>query len=273
MRVLISVDMEGLAGVASRAQVIPGASDYALGRRLMTAEANAAIEGAFRGGARSVVVNDSHGPMDNLLGEELDPRAEYVVGSPKPLSMMQEVEAGCDVALFIGYHAGPDSTEGVLAHCYSGAAFADVRVNGESVSEADLNGLVAGMFGVPVGLVTGDEQTCAQAKAGLPDVLTVAVKKGLGLTAARSLHPVTARQLITDAAAAAVVAAPSLLPRTVPAALELEVTLRPVGAAELAMLVPGTQRVSAASVRRSVADPRELLQVLLAWGHLAVVSR
>jgi D-amino peptidase len=160
-----------------------------------------------------------------------------------------------------------------LAHCYSGVAFADVRLNGVSVSEADLNSLVAGMFGVPVGLVTGDEQTCAQAVGTLPDVLTVAVKKGLGLTAARSLNPVTARQLITDAAAEAVAGAPNLRPRKVPATLELEVTLRPVGAAEFAMLVPGTQRVSAASVRRTVADPREMLQVLLAWGHLAVVPR
>jgi D-amino peptidase len=269
-RVLVSVDMEGVAGIASRAQILPGAADYALGRRLMTAEANAAIAGAFRGGATSVVVNDSHGPMDNLLGEELDPRAEYVVGSPKPLAMVQEV-AGCDLAMFVGYHCGPESVDGTLAHCYSGAAFADVRLNGESVSEADLNGLVAGMFGVPVGLVTGDAQTCEQVKGLMPGVLTVATKTGLGLTAARSLNPVVARERIEEAAATAMTL--SFVPREVPDTLELTVTVRPSGGAEFAMLVPGTRRVSAGTVSRVVADPRELLQVLTAWSHLAVVPR
>lgn len=271
-RVLVSVDMEGVAGIASRAQILPGAADYALGRRLMTAEANAAIAGAFRGGATSVVVNDSHGPMDNLLGEELDPRAEYVVGSPKPLAMVQEV-AGCDLAMFVGYHCGPESVDGTLAHCYSGAAFADVRLNGESVSEADLNGLVAGMHGVPVALVSGDAQTCEQAKGRLPGVLTVATKTGLGLTAARSLNPVVARERIEEAAAAAVSSTSSFAPRDVPDTLELAVTLRPSGGAEFAMLVPGTRRVSASTVSRVVADPRELLQVLTAWSHLAVIPR
>src|SRR6202451_568516 len=104
--VLISVDMEGVAGIATRQQTNPAGRDYPTARALMTAEANAAIAGAFDGGATAVVVNDSHGPMDNLLGEQLDPRAEYVVGDPKPLDMVQEVTAQTGVVLFVGYHAG-----------------------------------------------------------------------------------------------------------------------------------------------------------------------
>jgi D-aminopeptidase len=100
--VLISVDMEGVAGVATRQQTIPAGRDYPIARALMTAEANAAVAGAFYGGATSVVVNDSHGPMDNLLGEQLDPRADYVVGDPKPLDMVQEVTPQTGVVLLVG---------------------------------------------------------------------------------------------------------------------------------------------------------------------------
>src|SRR5438309_2341273 len=104
--VYVSVDMEGMAGIASLDQVIPGRAHYEEGRRLMTAEANAVALGAFDGGASSVLLNDSHGPMDNLIGAELDPRVEYVVGSPKRLAMVEQVDSGFDMALFIGYHAG-----------------------------------------------------------------------------------------------------------------------------------------------------------------------
>lgn len=106
MDVLISVDLEGVAGIATKQQIHPGGHDYPIARALMTAEANAAVAGAFDGGATSVVVNDSHGPADNLLGEQLDRRAEYVVGDPKPLDMVQEVTPRTGVVLFVGYHAG-----------------------------------------------------------------------------------------------------------------------------------------------------------------------
>ena len=113
------------------------------------AEANAAVVGAFDGGATSAVVNDSHGPMDNLLGEQLDQRADYVVGDPKPLDMMQEVTPPTGVVLFVGYHAGAADPAGVLAHTYSGRGFAEVRLNGRSISEAELNALMAAGRGRP----------------------------------------------------------------------------------------------------------------------------
>src|SRR5271155_1973602 len=104
MEVVISVDLEGVAGIASRQQIHPGGRDYQDARALMTAEANAAVAGPFPGGATSGVVNDSHGPGDNLLGEQLDPRADYVIGDPKPFDMVQEVTAKTGVVLFVGYH-------------------------------------------------------------------------------------------------------------------------------------------------------------------------
>jgi D-amino peptidase len=269
--VVISVDMEGVAGIATRQQVRPDGRDYPIARALMTAEANAAIAGAFDGGATSVVVNDSHGPMDNLLGEQLDPRAEYVVGDPKPLDMVQEVTPQTGVVLFVGYHAGAADPSGVLAHTYSGAMFADVRLNGRPISEAELNALMAAAAGVPLGLVTGDDVICAAAEKAFPGVVTVAVKTALGRTAARSKHPAAARQAITAGAARAVAAAASgaIRPVPIPGELAIEAELRPNGAAEMAVLVPGTERAGTATVRYQAASPRQAMDVLIVWSRLA----
>ena len=271
MDVLISVDMEGVAGIATRRQTLPGGSDYPTARALMTAEANAAIAGAFDGGATSVVVNDSHGPMDNLIGEQLDPRAEYVVGSPKLLDMVQEVTPQTGVVLFVGYHAGAADPTGVLAHTYSGATFADVRLNGRPISEAELNGLMAAAEGVPVGLVTGDDVICAVAEKAFPGVVTVAVKSALGRTAARTKHPATAREAITAGAKRAVASAASgaIRPVPIPDELAIEADLRPNGAAEMAARVPGTERAGAATVRYRAASPRQAMDVLDVWASLA----
>lgn len=269
MMVLISVDMEGVAGIATREQTNPRGRGYETACRLMTAEANAAVRGAYDGGATSVVVNDSHGRMDNLLCQDLDERVQFVVGSPKVLSMMEQVESDCDLALFVGYHVGPASIDGVLPHTYSGSAFSDVRLNGQSVGEVELNALIAAQFGVPVGLVTGDEQVCGIAEKAVPGVVTVAVKRGVGVTAARSMTPGAACRAIQDGARLSVERAAAMVAINVPRELLIEVELRPNGAAELARLVPGTERVSARVVRRYAADPREMHNVLLCWEALA----
>jgi D-amino peptidase len=269
VHVLISVDLEGVAGIATRQQTIPAGRDYPIARALMTAEANAAVAGAFDGGATSVVVNDSHGPMDNLLGEQLDPRADYVIGDPKPLDMVQEVTSQTGVVLLVGYHAGAADPVGVLAHTYSGA-FADVRLNGRSIGEAELNALMAADVGVPVGLVTGDDVICAVAEKAFPGVVTVQVKTSLGRTAARSMHPVAARQAIAAGAERAVAAAASgaIQPIPVPSELAIEVDLRLNGAAELAAKVPGTERTGTSSVRYQTGSPGVAMDVLIVWSTL-----
>lgn len=270
MQVLISVDLEGVAGVSTRQQTLPTGRDYPAARRWMTAEANAAVAGAFDAGATSVVVVDSHGPADNLLADELDPRAELISGDPKPLDMVQGLSDETGVMLFVGYHSGPESA-GVLGHTFSGGAFTDVRLNGSSVTEADLNGLVAASLGVPVGLVTGDDVTCSLAQQAFPNVVTVAVKSAVGRTAARAQHPTAACSAIKDGASRAVslAMAGGLQPVRVPGELVVEADLRPSGAAELVALVPGTTRVGARTVRLAAASPREAVDVLIVWSALA----
>jgi D-amino peptidase len=272
MIVYVSIDMEGVAGIATPNQVKRGSDDYPASRRLMTLEANAAVEGAFDGGAERVVVNDSHGDMANLLPDELDVRAELVIGSPKVGgSMVEGLDGGFDIALFVGYHAGAGVEGGVLAHTYSGAGFYDVRLDGRSATETELNAHLAAAHDVPVGLVTGDDKICALAEERLPGVRTVAVKRGHSSAVAASLHPQVACERIREAAAAAVRAADGLEPlRDPPGTIEVDLTT--LAKAEVCALVPGVKRLGGRTVRFASDAYPELFRCLRAWLYLAAAA-
>ncbi len=269
MKVYISVDMEGCAGVVHVDQTRRTGHDYATARRWMTGEASAAVAGAYDAGATRVLVNDSHGDMRNLVLEEMDPRIEVLSGDLKPRSMVQGIEEKWDVALFVGYHAGAGSRAGVLDHTYYGRVVADVRVGGKRYNETALNALVCGTYGTPVGLVTGDETTCAQAKEVLPDVETVAVKSAVTRYAARSLHPEEARKRIREGAARACKKASQLHPLRPKPPHRLEVDLLASAMADACELVPATERSSGTGVRYDAPDAETLLKVLQAWTVLA----
>jgi D-amino peptidase len=270
--VYISIDMEGVAGVATREQCRRGADDFEIGRRLMTGEANATIAGAVDGGADRVVCNDAHGDMANLLPAELDRRAELVIGSPKvEYSMMEAITGDFAVALFVGYHAAAGVEAAVLAHTYSGASFYDVRLNGESMTEAELNALVAGAHGVPVGLVTGDDKICSVAEKRFPGVRTVAVKRGVSYNVGASMHPEEARERIREAAADAVRGAGQLEPITDDGPFEIEVDLTDLRRAELCGLVPGVER-NGRTVRYGSDDYLEAFRCMRAWMYLAAAA-
>jgi D-amino peptidase len=266
--VFISIDMEGIAGIAHLQQVIRGTDDFPTSRELMTDEANAAVAGAYEGGATAVVVNDSHGDMYNLLAERMDARAELLIGSPKVLSMMQGFGPEFDVALFIGYHAAAGTQAAVLDHTYSGRLFYEVRVNGEPVTETELNAAFAGTYGVAVSLVTGDDKTCAVAAKKLSGVRTVVVKEAFGRNVARSLHPQAAREAIRRAAAEAVAARQELTPFTLDPAIALEADIANTSATDVCALAPGVERVGPRTVRFETDDFREAFRCLLAWTYL-----
>jgi len=266
--VFISVDMEGIAGIAHLQQVWRGSDDFPAARDLMTGEANAAVSGAFDGGATGVVVNDSHGDMYNLLPEKLDPRAELILGSPKTLSMMQGFGPDFGVALFVGYHAAAGTQAAVLDHTYSGRLIWEVRLNGEPASEAELNAAFAGTYGVPVGLVTGDDKACAQAAKRLPGIRTVIVKEGYGRNVAKSMHPAAARDAIRKAAAETVAAREELRPYRGDPPFVLEADVANTSAADLCALAPGTDRTGPRTVRFQSEDFREAFRCLLAWTYL-----
>ena len=266
--VFISIDMEGIAGIAHLRQVWRGTDDFPAARELMTGEANAAVAGAFDGGATSVVVNDSHGDMYNLLPETLDPRAELIIGSPKTLSMMQGFGPDFDVALFIGYHAAAGTQAAVLDHTYSGRLIYEVRLNGEPATEAELNAVFAGTYGIPVGLVSGDDKACAQAAKRLPGIRTVVVKEGYGRNVAKSMHPQAAREAIRRGASETVSARGELTAYRPDPPFVVEADVANTSAADLCGLAPGTDRVGPRTVRFETPDFREAFRCLLAWTYL-----
>jgi D-amino peptidase len=270
MRVFISVDMEGVAGVATYDQIIRGGSGYPTAQQLMTAEANAAIRGAFAGGASTVLVNDSHGTMDNLIHDLIDPRARVLFGAPRPSCMVQGITRDDNVAVFVGYHAGAGAN-GVLAHTFS-SNFTELRLNGAPMTEAEVNGIYAASIGVPVGVVTGDDQICDVARKAFPGVNAVEVKQAVGFAATDSLQPRAACELIERSVAQAVAATDELHAQPVPERLVLEVDFASLLGADYASAVPRTERVDARTLRAEADDVDGVMRLIMVWYHLAALA-
>jgi D-amino peptidase len=263
--VFVSVDMEGVAGVTTTRQVTRGTDDYPTARDLMIQEANAAVAGAYDAGATRVVVSDSHSDMGNLIPDRLDDRAELIIGTPKlPWSMMTGIAPDFACALFIGYHAGGGVGSAVMDHTYTGSFF-DVRINAEPWNETHLNAALAGTYGVPVGLITGDDRCCEQAAERLPWVRTVAVKQGVARHVASNLSPPIARERIRSAAADAVRSVGALEVFRPDPPFGLEVDLVSTAMTDVAALTPGTTRVGARTIRFEHDDFREVMRALLTW--------
>ncbi|GAA0545005.1 M55 family metallopeptidase [Streptomyces antimycoticus] len=270
MKVYISVDMEGVAGIATLDQIVRGGSGYPRAQELMTQEANAAIAGAFEGGATSVVVNDSHGTMDNLLHNRLDPRARLVFGAPKAQCMAEGLTDDCAVALFVGYHA-PAGAPGVLAHTFS-AYFGEVRIDGARVSEAEVNGLYAASLGVPVGLVTGDDVIGAIASDVFAGATVVTVKEAHGFSATDTVAPSVALGLVREGAAHAVAGAASLPRPAAGTPLRLEVDMPSPVAAELSACIPGCTRTADRTVAAVLESAEDVLGLITVLYELALSS-
>jgi D-amino peptidase len=256
MRAYISVDMEGIAGVSHPNPTARGDSGYAAAVDLMVGEANAAISGARDGGATEILVNDSHGGMYNLRPADLDPAARILQGQ-KAWSMVagaapRDGEPAWDLALFVGYHARAGHPTGTIAHTYSGRPV-ETRLNGRPTGEYGFNALILGAWGVPVGLVAGDDALAEEVADWLPWAEFVVVKEAAGTSAAASLHPDVARQRIRDAAARSVerARAGELRALEVPPPVVIEVEYHRGLEADYAAIVPGAERVGDRGVRHT----------------------
>ena len=274
MRVYVSVDMEGIAGVVHESQTDPTdpacAAEYGRLRRLMTAEANAAVEGALAAGATRVVVNDSHWFMRNLLAEELHEAAELLAGDPKPHSMVQGIDAGFDAALFIGYHARAGTRNAILDHTYADRIH-EVRLNGKPVGELGINAAFAGVHGVPVALVSGDSALAAEAKDLLgEEITTVVVKQAVSRHAAQSVAPAAACRLIRDGVAEALKR--KHRPFVLPPPITLEVDFAQTINADMAELCPGAERTAGRTVRFAHRDYPEVFRAWRAMLNLSGVG-
>ena len=203
MKIFVSVDMEGVSAITDPEDVLPGGAEYERGRVFMTGDANAAILGAYDGGAEEVLVNDSHWIMRNLLLDQLDPRARTIKGFHKSMCMVQGLDPSFGGAVFVGYHSCAGTEGGVLNHTLLGKEIQNVYLNGEPTGETRLNAAYAGHFGIPVLLVAGDSAVCEEAQRVLGEVETVAVKDGIDRFTADCLHPQVAQEQIREATARA----------------------------------------------------------------------
>lgn len=204
MQAFISADMEGVTGVAAPADVAKEEPEYERGVDLLHGDVNAAVEGAFDAGADDVVVNDSHATMRNLDRARLDDRSTLIRGSTKPRSMAHGLTPDRDVALFVGYHAMAGTPGAVLNHTFLGHALVRLAVNGTAVGELGWNARFAGAMEVPVGLVTGDDATAAEADDEVPEAETVVVKEGIDRFSAACRSGAETRPEIREAAERAV---------------------------------------------------------------------
>jgi D-amino peptidase len=261
-RIFISVDMEGIAGVVTGDQLSAQGFEYERFRGLMTEEANAAIAAARAAGAGEIVVADSHGSMQNLLVERLPADVQIVRGSPRPLGMMQGIDASFAGVIFIGYHAGTTNPQGVRAHSFSSATLADLRLNGVSVTEGAWNAALAGHFGVPVLAVSGDEAAVREVSALVAGVETATVKWPIGFHAARTLTPPAARDVISAAVRRGMERRATIAPHRVKAPVAMEIRFKNYRPSEVLSWLPGVRRIDAHAVGYTAADMVEAYRFL-----------
>ncbi len=270
MKVYLSFDFEGVAGIVDWEQCREGGAGYELGCRLMLGEVNAAIEGAVAGGADEVVLNDSHSTMRNLDPDALAHGVSYVSGRHKQLYMMQELDDSYDVIFFIGYHgsiSGPTST---LSHTYNPEVFSAARVNGVEVGESGINALVADHFGVPIGLVTGDAATQEQTAPFAANAVQVITKRSDSRFSAKNLHPAESRRLIREGAQESVrrAAAGELAVPGLERPYRLDLDVQTADMAEVGSWVKGAERLDTRTIRLESDDALEVFRSFVAVNYI-----
>jgi D-amino peptidase len=239
----------------------------------MAEDVNAVIAGLFEAGVAEVVVNDSHGDMTNIIADALDPRASLISGTPKPLSMMQGIDSTFDACVFVGYHARAGSAPAVRDHTISSSVVRAIRVNGQEMPELGLNAAIAGYFNVPVIMLTGDSETCAQAKSILGDrLVTVAVKEAIGRNAAKNLPLDEAKKRLREGAKEALQKKGQVAVFRLGPPFEFELEVNNSAQAEMPALIYLVKRIGPRTLEFSADDYLVGFKLLRALISLAGVS-
>lgn len=262
MKIYMSIDMEGLAGVTHGDHVKLEGVEYEAARKWMTAETNAAVEAALEAGATEVVIADAHGHMRNILPDELHEDVLLVRGSPRPLSMMEGLDETFAAVFFVGYHSMAGDPKGILAHTYSGRVVHGAKLNGISVGEAGFNAAIAGYFGVPVALACGDDTLDAEVKALMPWAERVVTKWAISPTAALNLTPKAAQKQIRTGAKQALARLSEMKPLAFDLPIRLEVSFMRSASADRAADIPGVKRIDG---RTLLYEDTDMLKVNSIW--------
>ncbi len=257
MKILISVDMEGISGVTTWEQVTPGQPEYERFRRTMAADVNAVIKGAIQAGADDLVVVDGHWNGTNLEIEELDSRVRLIAGTGSPLSMVQGIDSGATGLLMVGYHARRGTPNAILDHTWSSSCVANLWLNGKLTGEIGLNAAVAGHFDVPLIMVSGDQSACAEAAELVQGVEAAMVKKAVGRTAAECLPLEISHQRLREASGRAITrlrAEMAPTPYRIQPPILVAIEFVSSDMADKAMLLPGTTRIDGERIQITAPD-------------------
>jgi len=262
LKIYISADMEGVVGVVTADQLGPQGFEYGRFREFMTEEVRAATEAAFEAGATDVVISDSHGNGENLLIEKLPRNVTVVRSWPRPLMMMEGIDDTFDGAIFIGYHASTTNPAGVRAHTISSARLADVRLNGTSMPEAGINAAIAGQFGVPIIMISGDDVIVKEATDLLGNIEGAVVKSAISFHAAKTMTPEAAYTLIREKTKKAIGRIREFKPYKMKTPVTLDVRFKAYRPSELLAYLPIVQRTDSHSIRFVGKDMIEVSKFL-----------
>lgn len=268
MKIFISADMEGVSGVATNMQLTKD-SEYQRFRKLMTQDVNAAIAGAFDGGATDVVVADGHGNMSNILIEDLDERATLISGNNRVMCQLEGLDESFNGMFFVGHHGREGGDErAVINHTLAGVCVTELRVNGQVVGETQLNARVAGQFGVPALFVTGDDAYVREVQFDLPHVVGAVVKRGIDRYAAELLPPRKAQQVIRAQAAEAMKKVGNVPPLVVPGPVTFEVEFKTTAQAHMTTTIPLVEQFGPKTIR--FTSPDMVTAYKLFWGCVII---
>jgi D-amino peptidase len=269
MKVYISLDVEGVTTVTAKEQGSHGTPEWNDMRVLLTQEINAAIEGAMEAGVEEFLVNEGHGKHRNVLPRELNRNALLLTGREKLLHIMHGISADFAGMFMIGLHAGPGKQHAVLPHAFH--AF-HLQVNGITLSEVGMGMALAGHFNVPTLMVTGDQETCLEAKELVPNMETVAVKEAVSTVSAIHLHPEVAQEKIKEAAKRAVERKDEIMPFVIEPPLVMDIQLYQTLMADVQELVPGCERTGPRSVRYKSDSFYEIFKLFMLSSHLSMTT-
>jgi D-amino peptidase len=263
LKLFISVDMEGISGIGTPAMTSGNGKDYDVGRKLMTDEVNSVVAAILQRGPAEIVVNDSHGDMQNLLHTQLDPRVSYIQGAVKPLGMVQGLDSTYSAAIFLGYHSRAGTQTGFIAHTGTGAV-KGLWLNDIEVGEGELNAAFAGSVGVPVILAAGDsafvEQFTRTIKAE-----AVATKYAVTPNAARLLHPDVVHQRLAAAAGRALDGRTNAKPWVIAKPVKVRLRLADVTTPQILQAIPGVKQIDGYTVEftaPTMADAYRLIRLM-----------
>lgn len=268
MKIFISADMEGITGVATNMQ-LQKESEYQRFRKLMTQDVNAAIAGAFDGGATEVVVADGHGNMSNILIEDLDDRATLISGNNRVMCQLEGLDASFDGLFFVGHHGREGGDEhAVINHTLAGVCITELKVNDVVVGETQLNARVAGQFGVPALFTTGDDAYVSEVQRDLPQVVGAVVKRGIDRYAAELFAPRKAQEIIRRKAAEAMKLVGKVDPLVMEGPVTIEVEFKNTAQAHMTTTIPLVEQMGPKTIRFTADDM--VTAYKLFWGCVII---